>query len=211
MADSYFKMNGNTMIQRKNGIDSQFFHGPNHNFEFRAENSPIIGTTNSSENNANSDQLAIYSGATKLWGITEQGWVYNPTQIIWTGFLDAISGSKHGGAATATLLSTITTLLNIGNCWNNTNHNFTCPISGIYQIHAHYIKFTGTGAEHLDIYVNGSGFAADRNRIRGTADSYDQASGTYYFNLSAGDYIDFREFGDGMHQGHNEFSIRYVG
>lgn len=210
LGSTTFGTENNGKIELTN-VANTSFSSSHHTWELKAVDAPIVGANYSTNDEPLSGQLAIYNGATKLWGITESGYVQNPTQIIWTGFLDAISGAKHGGATSSTLLSTITTILNIGNCWNNTNHNFTCPISGIYQIHAHYIKITGTGAEHLDIYVNNSSFAVDRNRIRATGDSYDQASGTYYFNLSAGDYIDFREFGEGIYQGHNEFSIRYVG
>ena len=67
-----------TVISEDSGVVNRLFPGPNHTFTVKALNQAISGTTNSTNDDANSDQLAIYNGSTKLWGITEHGYVVNP-------------------------------------------------------------------------------------------------------------------------------------
>ena len=75
---------GGNKIAEKSGTetimtpDQLSIAGPNHTFTVKAVNQPISGTTNSTNDDANSDQLAIYNDSTKLWGISEAGYVVNP-------------------------------------------------------------------------------------------------------------------------------------
>ena len=50
----------------------------NHTWTVKAIDEAIVGATNSTKDDADSGQLAIYNGATKLWGITEHGYVVKP-------------------------------------------------------------------------------------------------------------------------------------
>lgn len=196
MADSYFKMNGNVMIQRKSGIDSQFFYGPNHDFEIRAENSPITGTTNSSEDNATSDQLAIYSGNTKLWGITEGGWIQKPNNICF-----------YAQARSATVASNVLnsndefqfpeTYYNVGNGYSfvlNSISRFTAPISGYYYFSVQMLGNASGSRFIAYISINGSEDYINSQVVELSADTddYNDIQGSVIYNLSAGDYVSVR-------------------
>jgi hypothetical protein len=184
MADSYFKMNGTTMIQRKSGIDSQFFHGPNHNFEIRAENSPITGTTNSSENNANSDQLAIYNGATKLWGINESGWLQNPNAPSFS--VGMTSSPSDANDSVVTNYNII--YHNIGGHLDTTAGKFTAPIDGRYFFSFHaFCQTGGDTASGLWFRVNGSN---TRRIYSSEANTYRPWTIVSIIQLSAGDYVE---------------------
>jgi hypothetical protein len=203
MADSYFKMNGNVMIQRKSGIDSQFFYGPNHNFEIRVENSPIIGTTNSSENNPTSDQLAIYNGATKLWGITEGGWVQNP-KTIW---FSAWNGAAQDSATIETVQFTSVNQ-DTSNSYNNTTYKFTSPIDGIY--HFSYTMMSGAN-EYMrsSFYVNG----IEQNQVFAENQTYARSVNFIIKFLYAGDYIEVKyNMNNSPHEGNVHSDYRsFVG
>ena len=45
--------------------------------------------------------------------------------------------------------------LNRGNHYNNANGIFTCPVDGVYRVHAEMLSGYNTGASHLYIYKNG--------------------------------------------------------
>jgi len=192
MADSYFKMNGNVMIQRKSGIDSQFFHGPNHDFEIRAENSPITGTTNSSEDNATSDQLAIYSGNTKLWGITEGGWVQNPN-------VPAFYGSNITPSTVNRFARSNTIFVNIGNHIThvspdgNERTRFNAPITGLYYSWMGNIGTSSAGTLRMHFYINGIQQYAQL-RTAQTTNHGTSASMVGIFEMSAGDYLEWYSY-----------------
>ena len=83
MPDSYFKMNNNVKLQEVSGVttvyaDQSSYAGPNHTFTVKAVNQPITGTTNSTKDQSTSDQWAIYNGSTKLFGVSEDGYVVKP-------------------------------------------------------------------------------------------------------------------------------------
>ena len=219
MADSYFKMNGNVMIQRKSGIDSQFFHGPNHDFEIRAENSPIIGTTNSSENNATSDQLAIYNGNTKLWGITEGGWVVNPNvPIVCIGRTETSLSLTAGTDAYATTNVFYDVIQGITH--NTNTGTFTVPVSGIYYISYWSIKYTiDAETGYMQIKINGAedaqGTLRPYSNINPDSISWATYSAEQHRLLSAGDYINVISQGNAdytMHgRHHSRFTVKFIG
>jgi len=183
MADSYFKMNGNVMIQRKSGIDSQFFYGPNHNFEIRAENSPIIGTTNSSENNPTSDQLAIYNGATKLWGITEGGLVQNPNRPAF--YVRNTTGASAFAASSVMTWDEIH--FNIGNHFSN-GTTFTAPVDGLYFFSSQILSNVNSRVYHR-LRKNGEGILGTYTEsYSGT--SHQTVTISIVYQLNAGDYVD---------------------
>ena len=43
---------------------------------------------------------------------------------------------------------------NVGNHWNSSNNNFTCPVAGVYTISVFFIKFPVTGHAHVDLHKN---------------------------------------------------------
>tara|TARA_R110000822_G_scaffold139730_3_gene277327 strand:+ start:608 stop:1576 length:969 start_codon:yes stop_codon:yes gene_type:complete len=156
-------------------------------------------------------QLEFWSdgaGIGRVLGLDQDGRVTNPRQPLFTG----VNNSQGYGVNTtsSTLYNAMTTILNVGSHWNGTR--FTCPIAGVYQVHAHYMKdANATPACHLDIYKNGSTYTGARVRASEGA-TYDYPSGTYYIQCAASDFIEYYYHGPGgMHGGHSAFSIRLVG
>ena len=76
--------------------------------------------TGADPNVADSDsgQLAIYNGSTKLWGISEHGYVVNPTV---PAFHVYTSGTNYGGPNGQTVYNANNVKYNIGNFYDSTN------------------------------------------------------------------------------------------
>jgi hypothetical protein len=102
---------------------------------------------------------------------------------------------------------------NVGSHWNNTNNNFTCPVTGVYCISVFYIKYPAAGAAHVDIHLNGVASSIDvRWRASEGTSSYEQAGGTIFVSCAANDILDWHYFGaPGIHSGNGQWSIRLVG
>ena len=103
------------------------FTGPNHTFTVKAVNQPISGTTNSTNDDANSDQLAIYNGSTKLWGISEHGYMLNPTKPYFNVYKDDVTSFT---SSTDIVWNQVK--YNVTGSYNTSNGRFTAPISGTY-------------------------------------------------------------------------------
>ena len=121
---------GNKTLFTQSGSNpiEQTYAGPNHTFTIKAENTPIVDSqqgAGAGVSNATSDQLAIYNGATKLWGITEGGYIVNPKLPIFK--------ARKSTAITATgdvIFDTV--IFNQENFYNNTTGRATAPVSGYY-------------------------------------------------------------------------------
>jgi hypothetical protein len=139
--------------------------------------------------------------------IDSAGRVTMPYQPHWSGY--NLVSNYGAGTYTSTLYTGAGTLLNTGGHWNGTR--FTCPVAGLYQVHAHYMKDNSTaGNGHLDILVNSSMYTGGRIRASEGA-TYDYASGTYYIQCSTSDFIEFYYHGvAGIFNGHSAMSIRLV-
>ena len=101
---------------------------------------------------------------------------------------------------------------NIGNHWNSSNNNFTCPVTGVYCISVFYIKYPASGAAHVDLHKNGTAFQNIRWRAPEGTSSYEQVGGTVFVSCAANDILDWHYFGNpGIHSGNGQWSIRLVG
>lgn len=101
---------------------------------------------------------------------------------------------------------------NVGNHWNNSNNNFTCPVAGVYCVSIFWIKYPASGAAHVDLHKNGSAFHNLRWRAPEGTTSYEQAGGTAFITCAANDILDWHYFGSpGIHSGNGQWSIRFVG
>ena len=128
---------------------------------------------------SDSGQLAIYNGSTKLWGITEHGYVLRPNQ---PSFLVYGAPSNNG-----TLVYNFGTEdHNIGNFYDNSNGKFTAPISGRYLFCASiwavansnsYMLFKVNNAELVGTHQGGDSVASS-------------ASLSSVTELSAGDFVE---------------------
>jgi len=161
-------IDGTTVINKTGDTITQTFPGPNHTFIVKALNQPISGATNSTNDNANSDQLAIYNGSTKLWGINESGWVQNPNvpyaKVAFSSFSDPNLNyvAKTGGPMPFDVIQEQN-----GNHYDTSTYRFTCPIDGHYMMQAHTIAAGNTDSGYTSFYKNGNRFAMAYNLYRG--------------------------------------------
>jgi len=123
------------------------FSSSNHTWELKAVDAPIVGANYSTNDDPLSGQLAIYNGATKLWGITEGGLVQNPKLPIFKARKStAISGTGN------VIFDTV--IFNQESFYNNTNGRAIAPISGYYFL---LTKINHSNRFDFQIRVNDSG------------------------------------------------------
>lgn len=210
MPNASLSIDGTEVISKVSGTITQTFPGPNHTFTVKAENSPIAGTNYSTEDNATSDQLAIYNGATKLWGINESGWVQNPNIPHFHVEKDDASSYSTGGE----ILFNVSVLDNT-NSYNTSTGRFTAPISGTYFL-------TFYGLKRNASYING-GFAKNGSQYRQNQfysynidTDQNMVTISILMELSAGDFASIRldaigggdfYFGPNKHNGFLGFLI----
>ena len=140
---------------------------------------------------SDSGQLAIYNSSTKLWGISEHGYVVNPKVPCFTAIANAGSGNY---AADPMIFNVV--LLNNESMYNASTGRATAPIPGIYYFCFVGIKGTSTNSVgRLQFKVNGSdnngvGSGVYYPQARGEAGlQYTQMVSMFYVNLAAGDYV----------------------
>ena len=184
------QLNNTDVIEQVSSTDVTYkFPGPNHTFSVKALNQAISGATNSTNDDANSDQLAIYNSSTKLWGISEAGYVVNPKVPCFTAICNQGSAAY---AADPMIFNVI--LLNNENMYNTSTGRATAPIPGIYMFSLVGIKGNdASGVGRGQFRVNGAdnnGSGAYYPQARGEAGyNYSQMVSIFYVNLSAGDYV----------------------
>ena len=98
---------------------------------------------------------------------------------------------------------------NVGNYWNNSNNNFTCPVAGVYQVSVFFIKYPTSGACHVDLHKNGSTVDEVRWRAPEAGNHYYQAGGTASVTCAANDVLDWHYHGTaGVHNGNGSWEIK---
>lgn len=191
MGNAYLKIDNQIAIQKENNTDSHFLRADLNTFEITAISSPIIGTTNSTKDNLNSEQLAIYNGSTKLWGITDTGWVVNPTRPC---FFVTPSADYTPGTSTEVLRADYA-LYNVGNMYDTSTYRFTAPMEGLYLFGGVYRKDANLSYIHWELHLNGSNVSSSTHGLIGLNttgySAFTAGSMSYQIILSAGDYIDF--------------------
>ena len=203
------KLGGTTFGTENNGTVDLSFNTTNHNFQLKAVDAPIVGENYSTNDDANSGQLAIYNGATKLWGITESGWIQNPNV---PGFSVDRPGSPTSSAG-FTIGETIRNFANIhyndGNFVNSTGI-YTAPISGKYLI-VSSMTFGNTSTSNLwvaiRLQINGVSGPYSLGQVGNiNNNNYDTVVISNIQNLSAGDYFnittEFNTFNGNLGYGH---------
>ena len=187
------QLNNTDVIEQVSSTDVTYkFPGPNHTFSVKALNQPITDSqtgTTPDVANSTSDQLAIYNSSTKLWGISEAGYVVNPKVPCFTAICNQ---SSNDYAADPMIFNVI--LINNENMYNTSTGRATAPIPGIYMFSLVGIKGTNTsGVGRGQFRVNGAdnnGSGAYYPQARGEAGlQYTQMVSVFYVNLSAGDYV----------------------
>ena len=181
LGSTTFGTENNGKIELTN-VANTSFSSSHHTWELKAVDAPIVGANYSTNDDPLSGQLAIYNGATKLWGITEGGWVQNP-KTIW---FSAWNGADQDSATIETVQFTSVNQ-DISNSYNNTTYKFTSPIDGIY--HFSYTMMSSTN-EYMrsSFYVNG----IEQNGVYAENQTYARSVNFIIKFLYAGDYIEVK-------------------
>lgn len=183
-------IDGTEVFVKENGVIRYLFPGPHHTFTIRAEHHPISGTTNADSNNTTTDQFTIYAGENKVWGVSDEGYVYNRRPAF------QVAGTQQ--IANANLLNWRTVITNDGNHFNNRTGIFTAPITGTYYF---ILSFTGqdsTNPMYPRFYINNVEYSPNMSQMHadaGPGDGADVQSNMTIFllkNLDAGDYASVR-------------------
>ena len=160
----------------------------NHTWTVKAIDEAIVGATNNTKNDADSGQLAIYNGTTKLWGITEHGYVVKPNiphfWVYSTGSNFAAPTSSY------TVFDFTNAQHNSQGMYDLTTNRATAPVAGLYQ----FIFWT-------NVY-NASGNRMIQRLQRNGTDTVFHTMGyignnsdttynmSHVYKLSAGDYVE---------------------
>jgi len=172
----------NANLSTTTGVSHIKMSGTNHTFDFKVVNQPITDSqtgTTPDVANSTSDQLAIYNGVTKLWGISEAGYVLRPNQ---PSFLVYGAPSKNGNI----VYNFQNTDHNIGSHYDNSNGKFTAPISGRYLFCAS-IWATANSNEYMVFHKNNAETVGAHQGGDSVASS---ASISTVLNLLAGDFVE---------------------
>jgi len=190
------------------------FTGPNHTFTVKSVNQPITDSqtgTTPDVANSTSDQLAIYNGSTKLWGISEAGYVVNPT-------LPCFVAHVTGGAYTSTsgVFPANATNHNQGNHYSTSTYAFTAPIDGVYLFTFSALSNNTGSTSRPMFYVNGSssynGIQHGIGNVDGNGSNSNATS--CLIKLTAGDYVQVKSQNGSLYYyagAHSSFSGCLIG
>ena len=200
-----------TTLSTTTGVSHIKMSGTNHTFDFKVVNQPISGATYSTNDDANSDQLAIYNGSTKLWGISEAGYVVNPT-------LPCFVAHVTGGAYTSTsgVFPANETNHNQGNHYSTSTYAFTAPIDGVYLFTFSALSNNTGSSSRPMFYVNGSstynGIQHGIGNVDGNGSNSNATS--CLIKLTAGDYVQVKSQNGSLYYyagAHSSFSGCLIG
>lgn len=204
MSNTELKLNGVTVLSENNGnitldvnqltgatFGELNFNSTNHQFTLKGVDAPIVGANYSTNDDANSGQLAIYNGATKLWGINQNGIVSNPLRPICMLYDHTNTALTAGVAAYPFNGRQIDT----HNCYDisdTNNPTFTAPVDGYYFISMNsrvYYDYVGSiigrplinGSDRMTLYFDYFAGAASQD--------FQEASGTAVVKMYAGDSL----------------------
>ena len=139
---------------------------------------------------SDSGQLAIYNGSTKLWGITEHGYVVNPNRPLFQAYANE-SGTGLDNKYSGEEGQFNGVVSNVGNHYDGSKR-FTAPIAGYYQFHCSLMSGSANGYGIFKFYVNGAAWSSNSHSFQlynySTANDKTM-TGSLIINLSAGDYV----------------------
>ena len=136
---------------------------------------------------SDSGQLAIYNGSTKLWGITEHGYVVNPTLPSFVAHVN--DGTSY--SSTSGVLPANETNHNQGNHYSTSTYAFTAPINGVYLFTFSALSNNTSNTSRPMFYVNGStAYNSIRHGISNVDSNGSNSNVTScLIKLVAGDYV----------------------
>ena len=186
LGSTTFGTENNGKIDLTNVGESEY-SSTNHTWTLKAVDAPIVGENYSTNNNDTSGQLAIYNGATKLWGINESGWIQQPNIPAFSAYgrRTADGGSGNGTyAGGSKALFNEAVRYNIGNCYDISTSVFTAPIDGIYFFSVSCFN-NSSGTKRVALINSSNDRVLGQGQASGGNDFH--ISGTTY--LYAGDYV----------------------
>ena len=141
-----------------------------------------------------SQASAAAGGSAITWSeqmrINSSGIVTKPNHPLFSGYQ---SGSNTGstGGSTDYLIVCNGSYVNNGSHYNTSTGVFTCPVDGIYIVHAYAMSITATAdgvfyATRLRLYKNGAGIG---NYAYNYGDGYRHVSGNWAINCSTNDTL----------------------
>ena len=133
---------------------------------------------------SDSGQLAIYNETTKLWGITEHGYVVNSK----VPYFHADKNNTDSQTATGEIVWNNTVLDNPAGSYNNTSGRFTAPVAGVYYF-AFYVLKRGTSYMRLGFLLNGAQYRQNQIYQQNASGAEEMAHVSIIMPLSAGDYV----------------------
>ena len=138
---------------------------------------------------SDSGQLAIYNGSTKLWGISEHGYVVNPNRPLFQAYANESSAANEKYSNTEGQFSGVVS--NVGNHYDGTKR-FTAPIAGHYQFHCSLMSGSAGDYGLFRFNVNGAAWTGSdqwfQHRVYANANDK-TTTASLVLNLSAGDYV----------------------
>ena len=176
LGSTTFGTENNGKIDLTNVGESEY-SSTNHTWTLKAVDAPVVG-------NDNSGQLAIYNGATKLWGINESGWIQQPNIPAFFAKRTDITAFSSG-IFVFNLVEYDNT-----NSYSGTTGLFTAPISGFYHFTTTLVGPSGGDRTLIQFRVNGSivGYLQHLQSVYSSQEPANTTSITYY--LSSGDTME---------------------
>ena len=138
------------------------------------------------------DVLSIWNGSawktvssTKGATFDSTGRMTNPVQPCFFVSNEAGSTASSGNKITFNTES-----LDVGGCWDTTNHRFTAQVTGYYEITYSILNAAGA-AFWVEIKKNGTAITTGQYPRGYTGTQYTPATATGILSLSANDYLEF--------------------
>jgi hypothetical protein len=141
---------------------------------------------------ADSGQFAVYNGSTKLFGITEHGYVLKPNI---PAFKAGLSGTSSSANPIPFNDTTTSGCFNRGGHYNTSTKRFTAPVAGAYLFQSTLLAESLTNGDNVEpkFLVNGTG-VANIGRMSYQAGytgegGYMSMTSSIIINLNANDYV----------------------
>jgi len=145
---------------------------------------------------SDSDQITLSSSGVNLFNpiiksssgttaatVDGSGHILMPTRPVFYAYMS--SGSFAPAASNSTKTPLNTTLVNTGNCWSTTDHQFTAPVAGTYSITWGFTFQDSDNARYVAsrIYKNGSQLGSAHRQSQPTAQGGNQYDGIDGINM----------------------------